>query len=126
VRYHPACDVGILLMTVGAVMSGYDLDTDDAVVTESETRLRKPPLYQVLLHNDDFTTMEFVIYVLQNVFGRSETDAVRIMLQVHLEGVGVAGVYTYEIAEMKVAKVTTLAQTNEFPLLCTIEESSEQ
>jgi ATP-dependent Clp protease adaptor protein ClpS len=105
-------------------MSRFDLDTDEAVVTESETRLKRPPLYQVVLHNDDFTTMEFVVYVLQNVFQRSETDAFRIMLQVHLEGVGVAGVYTYEIAEMKVAKATEMAQANEFPLLCTIEETA--
>jgi ATP-dependent Clp protease adaptor protein ClpS len=108
-----------------ACMSRFDLDTDEAVVTESETRLRKPPLYQVVLHNDDFTTMEFVVYVLQNVFQRSEIDALRIMLQVHLEGLGVAGVYTYEIAEMKVSKVTELARANEFPLLCTIEEAGE-
>jgi ATP-dependent Clp protease adaptor protein ClpS len=105
-----------------AFMSRFDSDTDEAVVTESETRLKRPPLYQVVLHNDDFTTMEFVVYVLQNVFQRSEPDAFRIMLQVHLEGVGVAGVYTYEIAEMKVSKVTELARANEFPLLCTIEE----
>jgi len=107
-------------------MSRFDHDTDEAVITESETRLKKPPLYQVLLHNDDFTTMEFVVYVLQTIFQRSETDAVNIMLQVHLEGIGVAGVYTYEIAEMKVAKVARLAQTHEYPLLCTIEESSQQ
>jgi ATP-dependent Clp protease adaptor protein ClpS len=105
-------------------MSRYDSDTDDAVVTESETRLLKPPLYQVLLHNDDFTTMEFVVYVLQNIFQRSETEAVRVMLQVHLEGTGVAGVYTYEIAEMKVSKVSELARAHEFPLLCTIEETT--
>ena len=105
-------------------MSRHDSDTDEAVVTERETRLKRPPLYRVLLHNDDFTTMEFVVYVLQNVFQRSETDAVRIMLQVHLEGSGVAGVYTYEIAEMKVAKVTELARSQEFPLLCTIEETT--
>ena len=111
------------LRSLTAFMSRFDSDTDEAVVTESATRLKRPPLYQVILHNDDFTTMEFVVYVLQNVFQRSETDALRIMLQVHLEGVGVAGVYTYEIAEMKVAKVTELAQANEFPLLCTIEEA---
>lgn len=107
-------------------MSRYDSDTDEAVVTESEIRLKKPPLYHVLLHNDDFTTMKFVVYVLQNVFQRSETEAVRVMLQVHLEGVGVAGMYTYEIAEMKVAKVTELARANEFPLLCTIEEAGSE
>ena len=91
---------------------------------ESEIKLRRPPLYKVLLHNDDFTSMEFVVFILQTVFGRGEEEAVRIMLNVHIEGVGVAGLYTYEIAEMKVAKVTSSAQANEFPLLCTMEEVS--
>jgi ATP-dependent Clp protease adaptor protein ClpS len=90
---------------------------------ESTTKLRKPPLYKVLIHNDDFTSMEFVVFILQNVFGRSESEAIRLMLNVHNEGVGIAGVYPYEIAEMKVVKVTNLAQANEFPLLCTIEEA---
>src|SRR3712207_8136704 len=100
---------------------GYDLD--EAVVTESKTRLKKPPLYKVLLHNDDFTTMEFVVYVLQTVFQLGETEAVAVMLQVHIEGVGVGGIYPYEIAEMKAERVMSLAQANEFPLLCTVEES---
>ncbi len=97
-------------------------DYDQDVLTESETKLEKPPLYKVVLHNDDFTTMEFVVYVLQTVFHKSESEAVLIMLQVHLEGIGVAGVYTYEVAEMKAQKVTALAQSHEFPLLCTVEE----
>ena len=100
---------------------GYDLD--EAVITESETQLKKPPLYKVLLHNDDFTTMEFVVYILQTVFQLGETQAVAVMLQVHVEGVGVGGIYPYEIAEMKASKVMSLAQANEFPLLCTIEEN---
>ena len=91
---------------------------------ESKTKLQRPPLYKVLLHNDDFTTMEFVIFILQMVFGHGSTEAVRIMLNVHKQGIGLAGVYTYEVAEMKVAKVTELAQANEYPLLCTIEEDS--
>ena len=95
---------------------------DEAVVTESRAKLKKPPLYKVLLHNDNFTTMEFVVYILETVFNRSETEAVRIMLQVHTEGIGVAGTYTKEIAEMKVAKVMSLAQAHEYPLLCTTEE----
>jgi ATP-dependent Clp protease adaptor protein ClpS len=97
---------------------------DGLVITEtgSETKLRPPPLYKVLLHNDDFTSMEFVVFILQTVFGRSEGDALQIMLSVHTEGVGVAGLYPYEIAEMKVGKVTSSAQANEFPLLCTMEE----
>src|ERR1043165_875661 len=95
-----------------------------AAKTESKTRLERPPLYKVLLHNDDFTTMEFVVFVLQTVFNHGESEAMRIMLNVHRLGLGVAGVYTYEVAEMKVDKVTSLAQANEFPLLCTMEEDT--
>ena len=102
-------------------MAREDLERGELTVAESRARLKKPPLYRVLLHNDDFTTMEFVVYVLQKVFQRSEADAVRVMLQVHLEGVGVAGVYTYEVAEMKAAQVASLAQSSEYPLLCTVE-----
>src|SRR5690242_5380013 len=101
-------------------------DFEDAPVvvekTESKTKLERPQLYKVLLHNDDFTTMEFVVFVLQTVFGHGASEAVRIMLNVHRLGIGLAGVYTYEVAEMKVDKVTSLSQANEFPLLCTMEE----
>ena len=103
-------------------MAKEDLETGGLTVAESRTRLKKPPLYKVLLHNDDFTTMEFVVYVLRSVFQRTESDAVRIMLQVHTQGAGVAGVYTYEVAEMKAAKASSLAQASEYPLLCTVEE----
>jgi ATP-dependent Clp protease adaptor protein ClpS len=101
-----------------------DFEQDGLVIAdaESEIQLRKPPLYNVLIHNDDFTSMEFVVFILQTVFGRNESEALQVMLKVHNEGVGVAGLYTYEIAEMKVVKVTSIAQANEFPLLCTIEE----
>ena len=99
-----------------------DSEHDVGVVTETHKQVKKPPLYKVLLHNDDYTSMEFVVHVLQTVFHKSESDAVRIMLAVHHQGVGVAGVYTYEIAEAKVDKVTELARDNEFPLLCTLEE----
>ena len=99
-----------------------DSEHDVGVVTESQKQVKKPPLYKVLLHNDDYTTMEFVVYILQTVFHKSEPDAVRIMLAVHQQGVGVAGVFTYEIAEAKVNKVTQLARAKEFPLLCTLEE----
>jgi ATP-dependent Clp protease adaptor protein ClpS len=101
----------------------YESEPDVSVITETQKEVRKPPLYKVLLHNDDYTTMEFVVYILQNVFHKTELDAVRIMLAVHHQGVGVAGVYTHEIAEAKVDKVTQLARTNEFPLLCTLEEA---
>lgn len=100
----------------------YEPDHDVGTVTETEKKVAKPPLYKVLLHNDDYTTMEFVVSILETVFHKSDTDAVRIMLAVHQQGVGVAGVYTYEIAEAKVSKVTQLAMGNSFPLLCTLEE----
>ena len=103
-------------------MSTPDYENEDAVVSESKEKLKKPPLYKVLIHNDDFTTMEFVVHVLTEVFNRAESDAFRIMLQVHVEGVGVAGVFTYEIAQMKAEKATNLARTHEFPLLFTVEE----
>jgi ATP-dependent Clp protease adaptor protein ClpS len=94
---------------------------EESVVVETRPSVKKPPLYRVLLHNDDYTTMPFVVYVLQNIFQHNEADAVRIMLQVHRQGVGVAGVYTHEIAETKVTQTTDLARANEFPLLCTME-----
>jgi ATP-dependent Clp protease adaptor protein ClpS len=99
-----------------------DYQNEEAVLGETREKLKKPPLYKVLIHNDDFTTMEFVVVVLRDIFNRPEGEAFRIMLQVHMEGVGVAGVYTYEIAQMKAEKATSLARENEFPLLFTIEE----
>jgi ATP-dependent Clp protease adaptor protein ClpS len=99
-----------------------DFERDEAVLTESETKLEKPPLFKVLLHNDDFTTMEFVIFVLMTVFHKNEGDAFRIMMNVHRAGVGVAGIYTYEIAAMKSEKTMNLARAHEYPLLCTVEE----
>jgi len=73
-------------------------ETGNDVLTESETKLEKPKLFKVLLHNDDFTTMEFVVFVLSYVFQRDETESISIMLKVHNEGVGVAGIYPYDIA----------------------------
>ncbi len=107
-------------------MPTYEPEHEEAVVAESRHKLKRPPLYKVLIHNDNFTTMEFVVFVLQEVFQHSETVATIIMLQVHTQGVGVAGVYPFEIAEMKVSKVTNLAQAHEFPLLCTMEETQTQ
>lgn len=92
------------------------------VLAESKTKLEKPKLFKVLLHNDDFTTMEFVVFVLEYVFQRSESESVAIMLKVHTEGVGVAGVYPHDIAYMKSHKTMNLAKAREYPLLCTIEE----
>jgi ATP-dependent Clp protease adaptor protein ClpS len=95
---------------------------DGDVLTESETKLEKPKLFKVILHNDDFTTMEFVVFILTHVFLRGEAEAFSIMLKVHNEGIGVAGVYPYEIAQMKSEKAMNLAKAHEYPLLCTVEE----
>jgi ATP-dependent Clp protease adaptor protein ClpS len=103
-------------------MPTYDHEHEEAVITESKPKLKQPPLYKVLLHNDDYTTMEFVVLILRTIFHKAEDDAIRIMLQVHQQGVGIAGVYTYEVAESKIAKVTALAREHEFPLLCTMQE----
>jgi len=97
-------------------------DFDRDVLTESETKLEKPPLYKVILHNDDFTTMDFVVFVLTHVFLRAEAEAFGIMLQVHQEGIGIAGVYSFEVANMKAEKAMNLARAQEYPLLCTVEE----
>ncbi len=99
-----------------------DNEYDGDVLTESETKLEKPKLFKVLLHNDDFTTMEFVVFILIQVFLRSEPEAFAIMLKVHNEGVGLAGTYSFEIAAMKSEKAMNLARANEYPLLCTVEE----
>ena len=99
-----------------------DVEQDGQVIAERETKLEKPKLFKVLLHNDDFTTMEFVVFVLEYVFNRSEPEAFTIMLKVHNEGLGIAGIYPYEIANMKSEKAMNLARSREFPLLCTVEE----
>jgi ATP-dependent Clp protease adaptor protein ClpS len=96
---------------------------DVAVDTRTERKLKKPTLYKVLLHNDDYTTMEFVVYVLQSIFHHSETEATQIMLHVHKHGLGVAGVYTREVAESRIAQVEGLARRHEFPLRCSMEEA---
>jgi ATP-dependent Clp protease adaptor protein ClpS len=98
-----------------------DVDGESGIATAIKKKVKKPPLFKVLLHNDDYTTMEFVIYVLQSVFGKSENDAMTVMLKVHKEGHGVCGVYTHEIAETKAQKVLELAKEEGHPLLCSIE-----
>ncbi|MCE9671919.1 ATP-dependent Clp protease adaptor ClpS [Myxococcus stipitatus] len=96
---------------------------DGSVVTETvpKQKLKKPPLYKVLLHNDNYTTREFVVAVLKEVFHKSESDAVQIMLHVHYNGVGVAGVYTFEVAETKLKTVEAAARDNGFPLRLSME-----
>ena len=100
-----------------------DQQGDGKVLTKTKTRTRlaRPRLYKVLLHNDDFTPREFVVLVLQHVFHLTESDASRLMLYVHKNGVGVVGLYPFSVAETKVAEVGSLAQQAEVPLLCTLE-----
>lgn len=95
---------------------------DNDVVLEQRTEVKKPKMYRVLLINDDYTTMEFVTYVLQLVFHKNAESAATLMWKIHTTGSGVCGVFTYEIAEMKVATVHEMARQHEFPLKCTMEE----
>ncbi len=94
----------------------------DALRERSAQQTGEPPLYNVLLLNDDYTTMDFVVHILEKVFHKPPAEAVQVMLHVHKEGVGLAGVYTREIAETKVDAVHALAQENEFPLKCILEK----
>ena len=98
-------------------------DSYDLAVEESKPRLKEPPLYRVVLINDDYTPMEFVVEILEGIFGMERTRATQVMLEVHTKGKGVCGVYNFEIAETKVAQVMGIAQQHQHPLLCTMEES---
>ena len=97
--------------------------TYDLAVEEARPKVKQPPLYRVILVNDDYTPMEFVVDILESVFSMERTRATQVMLEVHTKGKGVCGVFNYEIAETKVAQVTALAQQHQHPLLCTMEES---
>ena len=92
------------------------------LATKTRTKTQRPSLYKVLLLNDDYTPMEFVVAVLERFFNKSREDATRIMLHVHHNGVGICGVFTYEVAETKVAQVTEFARQNQHPLQCTMEK----
>jgi ATP-dependent Clp protease adaptor protein ClpS len=95
---------------------------DGRAGTQTVTRTKKPSLYRVLLLNDDYTPMEFVVYVLERFFQKTPEEATTVMLHVHQNGVGLCGIYTYEVAETKVAQVLDLARRNEHPLQCTMEK----
>ncbi len=103
-----------------------DKREDDApatgVVVKTRPATKKPAMYKVLMLNDDYTPMEFVVHVLERFFQKTRDEATRIMLHVHRRGVGVCGVYTYEVAETKVTQVMDLARQNQHPLQCTIEK----
>ncbi len=99
-----------------------DGGSQTGVVTKTTPKTKKPPLYKVLLLNDDFTPMEFVVYVLERFFHKNRQEATTIMLHVHRRGVGVCGVFTYEVAETKVNQVVDHARQNQHPLQCTMEK----
>ncbi|TAL28291.1 MAG: ATP-dependent Clp protease adapter ClpS [Alphaproteobacteria bacterium] len=96
--------------------------TEVGVLTRTRTKTKKPAMYRVLLLNDDFTPMDFVVHVLERFFGKNRQEATEIMLHVHRRGVGVCGIYTYEVAETKVNLVMDYARKNEHPLQCTMEK----
>ena len=98
-------------------------DYQGSVAIKDWIEVQEPPLYKALLHNDDYTSMEFVVSILENIFHKSPQEATRIMLNVHEKGIGIAGVYTREICETKITLVHELARQNEFPLRCSMEKA---
>ncbi|MBU4176871.1 MAG: ATP-dependent Clp protease adapter ClpS [Desulfurivibrionaceae bacterium] len=104
-------------------MGGAGRESEGSVVTEKKQQTKHPSMYKVLLHNDDYTTMDFVVMVLEKVFHKNVAEANRIMLNVHERGVGVAGIYTRDVAETKVILVHDLARKNEYPLKCSLEKA---
>ncbi|MFA7383447.1 MAG: ATP-dependent Clp protease adapter ClpS [Desulfurivibrionaceae bacterium] len=98
-------------------------EREGSVVSEKKQQTRHPSMYKVLLHNDDYTTMDFVVMVLETIFHKNMEEATRIMLNVHEQGRGVAGVYTRDVAETKVIMVSDLARKNEYPLRCSLEKA---
>jgi ATP-dependent Clp protease adaptor protein ClpS len=108
-------------------MSGRERRNGDeggtGIVVETKTRTKKPSMYKVLMLNDDYTPMEFVVHVLERFFGKNREEATTIMLHVHRRGVGVCGVYTYEVAETKVTQVMDLARRHQHPLQCVMEKA---
>lgn len=105
-------------------MSGKDDhdDSDTGLAVKTRPKTARPPMYKVLLLNDDYTPMEFVIHVLERIFGLNEAQSVEIMLTVHKKGLAVVGVFSHEVAETRVAQVMDLAQVNQHPLQCTMEK----
>jgi ATP-dependent Clp protease adaptor protein ClpS len=99
-----------------------DGDTNVGTVVRAKPKTKKPSMYRVVMLNDDYTPMEFVVHVLERFFHKTHEEAVQIMLHVHQKGVGVCGVYTYEVAETKVTQVMDLAQQHQHPLQCTLEK----
>ena len=103
-------------------MNEFESNLDERLAAEERQEVKSPPLYKVFLINDDYTTMEFVVQILEKVFHKPPVEAARIMLHVHKNGKGLAGVYSHEIAETKIAAVHELALRNSFPLKCAMEK----
>lgn len=102
---------------------GSDDELQTNIVVQARPKTRRPAMYKVLMLNDDYTPMEFVVHVLERFFQKTRDEATNIMLHVHKRGVGVCGVFTYEVAESKVTQVMDLARQNQHPLQCTIEKT---
>jgi ATP-dependent Clp protease adaptor protein ClpS len=98
-----------------------DHSFDENVLTKKREKVEKPPLYRVVLHNDNYTTMEFVVLVLQKFFYKNETEANHIMLNVHKKGRGIAGIFTFEVAETKLSQVHSFSKSQQHPLKCSLE-----
>ena len=116
-----------MTVLVGSKLSGNGSSDDHSdggvdVVTKTKSKTKKPSMYRVLLINDDYTPMEFVVHVLDRYFNKDRQEATQIMLHVHQKGIGVCGIYPFEIAETKVMQVTDLARKNQHPLQCTMEK----
>lgn len=103
-------------------MSDIKLNTDNQTVTLSKPKTAKPPMYKVILLNDDFTPMEFVVHILEKFFGITHDLAINIMLTVHQKGLAVIGVFSHDVAESKVNQVMTYSRKNQHPLQCTMEK----
>ena len=101
-----------------------NIDKDNEVLIKKRTKkeLKRPSLYKVIMLNDDFTPMDFVVYLLKNFFQKNHNEASKIMLEIHNKGSGICGIFTYEIAETKILKVVNTSRDNGFPLLCTLEK----
>jgi len=104
-------------------MSDLSPEIEEEIATETEKDLKEPPMFRVLLHNDDYTTMEFVVELLMHVFQKNFEEATQIMLKIHRTGIGICGVYTYEVAETKIEIVHELAREKGFPLKSSMEKA---
>ncbi|MFA5718385.1 MAG: ATP-dependent Clp protease adapter ClpS [Desulfobulbaceae bacterium] len=111
-----------IVLTNSLSNMGNKTSVKEKTFIRDKEELKEPPLYKVLLHNDDYTTMDFVVMILETVFKKDKGEAIRIMLNVHHQGLGIAGVYTREIGETKIAVVHGLARKQQFPLRCSLEK----